>query len=123
MFSLKILKRSFKHAYRGLRRVAREEQNFRVELAIAVVVLALAVLLGVSGVELAVLTLASVAVLVLELMNSIFERLVDLFKPRIHHFVKDIKDIMAGSVLLASLGAVIIGLVILGPRLAALFGS
>jgi diacylglycerol kinase len=54
-------------------------------------------------------------VLVLELMNSIFERMVDILKPRIHHYVEDIKDIMAGTVLVASLGSALIGLLIFWP--------
>ena len=122
MFDIKRIKRSFRHAWHGLERVAQEEQSFRIQLTAALVIMALAGLLSVRGAELAVLTLAIVGVLVLELMNSIFERLADILKPRIHQYVKDIKDIMAGAVLLASIGAVIIGLAILGPPLAASLG-
>lgn len=54
-------------------------------------------------------------VLALEIINSILERFVDVFKPRIHPMVQEIKDLMAGAVLIASLGALIVGLLIFLP--------
>jgi diacylglycerol kinase len=51
-------------------------------------------------------------VLVLELLNTSIEHLVDLVKPRLNEYVKEVKDVMAGAVLLASVFAVIIGAVI-----------
>jgi diacylglycerol kinase len=56
-------------------------------------------------------------VLVLEIINSIFERIVDVYKPRLNPYVRDIKDMMAAAVLIASLGAAIIGLMIFIPYL------
>jgi undecaprenol kinase len=63
------------------------------------------------------------SVLALEMINSIFERIVDTFKPRIHPAVRDIKDIMAATVLVASLIAAIIGLTIFIPEIKDLLGS
>jgi diacylglycerol kinase len=97
--------------------VAREEQNFRIQLVLAAGVVVLMFVLGLRAPEKALLTLAMVVVLVLELVNSIFERMVDILKPRIHHYVEDIKDIMAGTVLVASAGAVLIGVLIFWPYL------
>ena len=54
-------------------------------------------------------------VLVLELLNSSIERLVDLAKPRLHEEAGTIKDLMAGAVLLASMVAVIVGILIFWP--------
>jgi diacylglycerol kinase len=76
--------------------------------------------LGLEGVEIAILTLVVVLVLVLELVNSVFERMVDLLKPRVHDFVKDVKDVMAAAVLLASIGALLIGGLIFWPHVVAL---
>ena len=121
MVSLEKLFKSFGYAAKGLARVAREEQNFRLELLGAAVVVALMFIFDLRDVERAILTLAIVSVLVLELMNSIFERMVYLLKPRIHHYVEDIKDIMAGTVLVASVGSALIGLLIFWPFVAKLF--
>jgi diacylglycerol kinase len=115
MFDIKKLFKSFTYALKGIRVVVREEQNFRVQLLAAVVVVAAMFILRLRVTEKALLTLAIVLVLVLELVNSIFERMVDILKPRIHHYVEDIKDIMAGTVLVASFGAFLIGVLIFWP--------
>ena len=121
MFDPKKFFKSFHYAARGIFKVAREEQNFRVELAAAAVVIVGMRLLRVDVAGQALLMLAIALVLVLELMNSIFERMVDIMKPRIHHYVEDIKDIMAGSVLVAAAGAAAVGvLVFWGPVVALL---
>lgn len=114
---LKKLAKSFRYAAKGVALVAREEQNFRLQLWGAVAVTILMFALDVRTPEKALLTLAMVVVLVLELMNSIFERLVDILKPRIHHYVEDIKDIMAGTVLIAAIGTALIGVLIFWPYL------
>lgn len=118
MFDITRLRRSVSYAWKGIRIVFREEHSFRVQTAIALVVVIAMFVLRLRTPEKALLTLAVVFVLVLELMNSIFERMVDMMKPRIHHYVEDIKDIMAGSVLVASLGALLIGVSIFWPYVA-----
>jgi diacylglycerol kinase len=113
----KSLFKSFNYAFRGVIQVFREEQNFRFQVLLGSLVLILAVWLRVQIWEAVVLILVIVLVLVLELINSIFERLVDVLKPRIHPYVQTIKDIMAATVLIASFGAVVIGILIFGPYL------
>ncbi|MBI4458114.1 diacylglycerol kinase [Candidatus Uhrbacteria bacterium] len=117
MFSLPHFSKSVLHAWHGLVRVAREEQSFRIQLLAGIAVAVLMSVLDLSGLERAFLVLAITLVLVLELVNSIFERVADLMKPRIHQYVADIKDIMAAAVLVASIGAAIIGILIILPHL------
>ncbi len=111
----KKLAKSFRYAAKGVMLVAREEQNFRLQLVGAVLVTMLMFALNLRTSEKALLTLAMVVVLVLELLNSIFERMVDILKPRIHHYVEEIKDIMAGTVLIAAIGTALIGVLIFWP--------
>jgi diacylglycerol kinase len=120
MVDLARLRRSVSYAWKGIRIVFREEHSFRVQVLVGLTVILAMFLLDLRAPEKALLTLAVAFVLVLELMNSIFERMVDMMKPRIHHYVEDIKDIMAGSVLVASLGAVLIGTMIFWPYVAAM---
>lgn len=122
MIDAKQLFKSFRYAARGMARVATEEQNFRLQLLAAVAVIVAAFLFGLERMEIALLTLVVVLVLVLELVNSVFERMVDLMKPRVHDFVKEIKDVMAATVLLASLGALLIGALLFWPHVATFFG-
>jgi diacylglycerol kinase len=117
MFSLKKVIRSFRHAFRGAVQVAKEEQSFRIELLAAAVVVFLMFLLDLSTLERAILGLVIVLVLILELVNSVFERVADMLKPRFHQYVEDIKDIMAATVLVSAVGSVVIGLLIFWPHL------
>ncbi len=115
MFSLKRLIRSFRYALRGVAHVFREEQSFRVQVVAGLVVLILALYFGIKVWEAVALLLVIIMVLVLELINSVFERVIDILKPRMHPYVETIKDIMAAVVLISSIGAVLIGVLILGP--------
>ncbi|MBU1032993.1 MAG: diacylglycerol kinase family protein [Patescibacteria group bacterium] len=115
MNPLKSLLISFSHAWRGILVAFKTERSFRIQLAVGLLVIAFLLIFPIPRFEKVALLLVIGAVLVLELVNSMIERMVDLFKPRLHQYVKDIKDLMAGAVLIASIFAVIIGLIILGP--------
>ncbi|MCR4256646.1 MAG: diacylglycerol kinase [Candidatus Uhrbacteria bacterium] len=110
------LLRSFRNALRGIATTFRTERSFRIQIAVGVVALALLSMLPLAAWERAIIVLVVTLVLVLELVNSSLERLVDLAKPRLHAYAGEIKDVMAGGVLVASVGAVILGLIILGPH-------
>jgi diacylglycerol kinase len=109
------LRRSFRAAARGIAVALREERSFRVMVACALIVIALICLLPLSVAERLLLLLVTGTVLVLELLNTALERFVDVMKPRLSPYVRDVKDLMAAAVLLASGVAAIIALVILGP--------
>jgi len=121
MFRLSQFFKSLNYALKGFVVVWREEQSFRVQIFAALVVFILAIFFQIKIWELLVLILISTAVLVLEVLNSILERIVDAMKPRINIFVEAIKDMMAAAVLLASLSSVIIGLMIFAPYIRNLF--
>jgi len=120
MFSLKRLFRSFRYAARGVAHVFREEQSFRVQVVVGLLVLIMALYFNVKVWEGVALMLVVIIVLVLELINSVFERVIDILKPRMHPYVETIKDIMAAVVLISSIGAVLIGVLILGPYIVVL---
>jgi len=106
--------KSFRHAASGLRCVTRE-QNFQIEISVAAISLALAVYFCIERWELSVLVLAILLVLVMEIINTIFERVIDVLVPRQHPYAKAIKDMMAGAVLVACAGSVVIGFIIFLP--------
>lgn len=113
--------RSFHHAFSGLGRVMRYEQNFRIHILVAVFVATLALLLGFSLIEWAVLLITVGVVLTFEIFNSVVEDLIDILEPRIHIQVKIIKDGAAAAVLLTALIAIVIGAILFLPRLVGLF--
>jgi len=114
MFSLRNFFRSLRYALAGFRFVWREN-NFKIQIIIGLVVIILMFVYHLSRLEKVALLITIVAVLVLESLNTIFEHLSDILKPRLHDYVKIIKDIMAATVLITSLGAVVIGLIIFWP--------
>ncbi len=103
---------SFRHAGRGLKIVAKTEKNFRIQLLIAVLVLLAAWYRHLEEKSFIILLLVMALVMCLEIVNSAIERLVDILAPRTHNFAKEIKDLLAAMVLLASIFAAIIGFVI-----------
>lgn len=123
MINLKQLRKSFAHALRGIGVVYRAEQSFRIQLIVAGLVLALAIAVELSVNKWIVILLLIGSVLTLEMVNSIFERIVDTFKPRIHPAVRDIKDIMAAAVFAVSIVSAIIGLLIFIPEVKDLLAS
>lgn len=121
MNAVKQLLRSMGHAWRGLLLAFRTERNFRIHVAAAVCVILICLLFPLRAWERAVLLLVTMIVLVLELFNSMAERLVELVKPRMHSYVRDIKDLLAASVFVASFFAAIVGILVVSPYLIQFF--
>ncbi len=109
--------KSLKHAWRGLRLCFRTERSFRIQVAGTVLITGLAILLPLHAWERVALAFVVMVVLVLELINSSLERLVDLVKPRLHEYVGDVKDLMAGAVLVSACTAVVVGFLLFWPHL------
>lgn len=114
--SLKSLIRSFLAAGRGLKHTFKNEQNFRLQILAAILVLVISFIFPLKNWEFILVILLLTLVLTMELLNTALEYFSDLLKPRLHHYVLAIKDIMAAAVLLSSLGALIIGLIIFLPH-------
>lgn len=113
---------SFRYAFRGLSGLAREP-NARIHLLAAVLAVAVAAIVGLSAAEWALVVLAIALVLVAEALNTALERLADATVPNEHPLVGAAKDLGAGAVLIASLGAAVLGVLVLGPHLWALLRS
>jgi diacylglycerol kinase (ATP) len=109
--------RSFEHAYRGVVSAVRTQRNMRFHVLAAVGVLVLSLLVGVSELELAVLVLTILVVFVTEMFNTAMEFVVDLVTTEYHPLAKLAKDISAGAVLVSSVGAVLVGYLVLADDL------
>ncbi|PIR94256.1 diacylglycerol kinase [Candidatus Falkowbacteria bacterium CG10_big_fil_rev_8_21_14_0_10_39_11] len=116
MVKLKRLQRSFRFALKGIKTVFKTEQNFRLQLLVALIVVVFGIYFQLKPWEWVVIILLILFVLVLEMLNTAFERLVDMLQPRVHVFAHDIKNIMSSVVLITVISAVIIGLFIFGSR-------
>ncbi len=111
----KLYKDSVVHAVEGILSVAKEERNLRIQLTVGILVVLTGMVVNLSRDEWLVIIIVIALVLILELINSALERLLDIIRPRLHQQVKIVKDILAAAVLLASLLAVIVGVIIFWP--------
>ena len=111
------LLRSFGFALEGVSYLIRTQRSAQIELVIGVMVIALAAWLRITALEWAVLVLAMALVLALEALNTAIELTVTLASPERHPLAKAAKDVSAAMVLIAAVGAVVVGLAILAPPL------
>src|SRR3954454_2590974 len=93
------------------------ERNCQLLALATIAVIAAAAYFRLSALELCAVVLAITAIWVAEALNTALERLTDLVSPGYHPLCRRAKDIAAGAVLLAALGAISIGIIIFGPRL------
>ena len=107
--------KSFSFAARGLVHVVKNEKNFQNELIVSLVVVLAMVYFDVSRAEMIVLFLVIAGVLILELLNTVVEKVVDILKPRVHPYARLIKDLMAAVVLISAVFSVVVGLIIFLP--------
>ncbi len=108
--------KSFVFAARGIATVWREERSFQVQVFGALAVIILMIGFHLKPWEYVIVTLMIAMVLILEILNTIVERFVDMVKPRMHSYVGAIKDMMAGAVLIMSVTAAVIGVIIFFPH-------
>jgi len=118
MNRIKQFAHSLKHAIRGLAYVFKYEKNFQNEIGVGFLVVLGMIFFDVTKAEMVVLFFVVFGVLIMEILNTIMERVVDILKPRIHPYAKLIKDLMAASVLLSAILAVVTGLIIFAPYVA-----
>lgn len=114
-------RRKFGHAFRGVKTAFRGQSSFAVHYFFAVAVVAAALVLQVSMVEASVLLVCITGVLVAEMFNTALEHLAKAVSREWHPEIKAALDVGSGAVLIAAGGAVLVGLIIFGPRLLALW--
>lgn len=108
---------SFKYAWAGIRYAFNTQRNFRIHTAVAVLVIILGVYLGIAAIKMALVALTCALVIILELINTAIESIVDLtVNQSYHELAKIAKDCAAGAVLVSAFAAVIVaGLILLPP--------
>ncbi|MGC6482342.1 MAG: diacylglycerol kinase family protein [Synechococcus sp.] len=109
---------SFRYASQGLVYGFTSQRNFRIHVVTGGVVFGLGLWLALPALQLAVLVLTVAAVLVLELINTAIEAVVDLaIGRRFHPLARVAKDCAAAAVLVAAISAMLVALLLLLPPL------
>lgn len=114
---IRLRAQSFRYAFAGWWFVIRTQKNAWIHAMISVIVVVVAVGLQLSPTEWAILILTIGMVWIAEFLNTALEAVIDLVSPQQNPLAKVGKDVGAAAVLIAALSSIIIGLLIMGPRL------
>jgi diacylglycerol kinase len=111
------LAKSFGFAFDGIKAEFKKGRNFRIQIGAAAIAIILGFVLNISSYEWLDLTIVIASVLILELINTAIEQIVDLVSPEIHEKAKIAKDVSAAAVLVASIAACVIGAFLFLPKI------
>ena len=117
MIDFRKVLRSFRFAGQGIIDLFRYENNAKVHLLLATLVIAAGVYLDLSRTEWAVILTQIGLVWAAEAFNTAIEKLCDFVSPGLHPQIKAVKDMSSGAVLILSITAVAVGIIILGSHL------
>lgn len=109
--------KSFVWAFKGIADLFRQHPNAQIHLLATVVVVPAIFIFDLSSVEACIIVLCIVLVLSMEALNSALEYLADRVHPQQDELIGKCKDIAAAAVLIAAIGAAIVGAIIFLPKI------
>ena len=113
---------SVRNACRGVAHILNHHYNARLIFLFAIFAVAFGFYLGISSLEMFVLSVAIMIVFIAEVINTMVEDITDLITLEFHPGVKIIKDVAAGVVLVSVFFSLILGYCIFAKRIFALWG-
>lgn len=114
--------KSFQYAFEGLFHTFKCNQNFRIQIVGALLVILASIFFKVNAFEMGILGVMILLVMCAEMINTALEEMVNLITTNHQKEAKIAKDVAAGMVLLTFLGSIIVGLLIFIPHVLKLFG-
>jgi diacylglycerol kinase len=121
MEEIKPLIRSFGYAFEGLFYAIKYNRNLKIHLVVALVVISASIFFHVTLFEKEILGIMIVLVILSEMINTSIEEMVNLITQEHKKEAKIAKDVGAGMILVAALGALIVGVIIFTPYILKLF--
>jgi len=115
-FSVRARLKSFAYAWNGIIQFFKKEHNAQLHLVSTLVVTGLAFYFRVTATEALLLVFSVGFVWVTEMINTSIEKTMDFITMEKNQKVKQIKDLAAGAVLIASITALITGSLIFIPK-------
>ena len=109
--------KSFGFAFNGIWLMVKNEQNARIHVFAAIVVVCAGFYFDISVYEWIAISIISGCVLSAEAVNSAIESLADIVSPGYNEKIKVVKDIAASAVLIIAIIAIIVGLLIFLPKI------
>lgn len=112
---------SFKYAFQGIRQLFLQEANCWIHLFAAVCVIIAGFLFDIAAWEWVAISIVIGVVLAAEAFNSAIECLGDAISTEYNEAIKHAKDLAAGAVLIMAIAAVVVGVIVFGPKIVGLF--
>ncbi|WP_319575688.1 diacylglycerol kinase family protein [uncultured Desulfobacter sp.] len=122
-FSIKKRLQSFVYAVRGIVTLVKTQHNAWIHLFATLGVISFGFHFGVSGAEWSLLIVAIIVVWFAEALNTAVEFLADTITKEHHPLIGNAKDVAAGGVLVASIGAAAIGIIVFWPYVSRILGA
>ncbi len=117
MSKKRTLVKSFGYAFTGIKEAFKNEPNFKIHTALGVTALFTAFLLGLTRLEWLILAFTIFFVLIIEMVNTVLEKIVDLASPEINEKARIAKDVSAAAVLFSAFMALLVAAVLFIPKL------
>lgn len=114
-FALVKRAKSFAYAGRGVYVFLRTTPNAWIQLALFAFVFVLGMYFHITRIEWILLIMSGGFVIVAEAFNTALEIDINLTSPEPHPYARDTKDVAAGAVLIASIVALVVGIVVFFP--------
>ena len=114
---------SVQFACQGLTDLVKSQPNARLHLMVSIAVLGTGYYCRISKFDWIAVVLCMVLVISLEAVNTALEYLTDLVSPEYHPLAGKVKDVAAAAVLIAAMGAVVVGLLVFVPYLLPALGK
>lgn len=109
--------RSMKFALNGLFYALRRERNVQIWFGVALLTIGISLWLKVSQIEFLIIFLWMTLIGTSEYLNTSIEKLSDRITLEHDEQIKHVKDIAAGATFVASIGAIVSGLIIFIPKI------
>lgn len=113
--------KSFVYSFEGVFHTIRYNQNMRIHIVAAILVIMASLIFKVTPFEMGILGVMILLVFMAEMINTAIEEMVDLIVTEHRRQAKIAKDVASGMVLVAAMGSVIVGILIFVPHILKLF--
>ncbi|HEY0945703.1 MAG TPA: diacylglycerol kinase [Opitutaceae bacterium] len=106
---------SVRYSVDGFIAALKLEPSFREDLLFTILLVPFAIILPVNAVSTALMIASLVLIMIVELLNSAIEWLIDYLRPERHPLAKRIKDMASAAVFLSYINCVVVWIVLLWP--------
>lgn len=121
MIQHRTLMKSFQYAVQGVQFAVVNNQNVRIHIIVAILVIAASLFFRINAYEMGILGVMILLVFSAEMINTSIEEMTNLITREHAKEAKIAKDVSAGMVLVVASGAIIVGLLIFLPHILRLF--